>query len=376
MRALIPVETDELPFVGAPITDEEGAAMLRACLNLFRLWGLTDAEAAVLLDLPARTFARWKAGEVGRISRDQKSRLSNLMGIHKALRMIFREPARAYSWIRAPNRALGGRSAADVMLSGELTDLMRVRRDPDFGAGRLVIDARSVRVEMIAWHRAVRIIRSVYPSIDLFEDIADPDDWPLLLSAEQKTNPRLMETIGNIDLVPAERRVGGPGASYLMAPFTHISTDRPSRFSDGSFGVLYVGSTFEVALFETMHHHTQFMMATNERPGWTSQFREIVLDVDARLHDIRGVEGKSVLLAPDDYSESQAFGLSLRGFGSDGIVYPSVRLLGSDCAGLFYPDCCSLPTQGRHLDYHWNGSVVDFYREAGSEKGKVYRVVE
>jgi hypothetical protein len=40
----------------------------------------------------------------------------------------------------------------------------------------------------------------------LFEDIADPEDWPLLISAEQKTNPRLMETIGNIDLVPAGRR--------------------------------------------------------------------------------------------------------------------------------------------------------------------------
>jgi hypothetical protein len=46
-----------------------------------------------------------------------------------------------------------------------------------------------------------------------------------------------MATIGNLDLVPVDRRVGGNGASYLMAPFTHVSTDRPSRFTDGSYGV-------------------------------------------------------------------------------------------------------------------------------------------
>ena len=96
----------------------------------------------------------------------------------------------------------------------------------------------------IEWQGAVRIIRSLYPPIDLFEDIADPADWGLLLSAEQKTNPRLMESIGNLDLVPVARRVGGPGATWLMAPFTHVSRDRPSRFSDGSYGVLYAGESF------------------------------------------------------------------------------------------------------------------------------------
>ena len=34
----------------------------------------------------------------------------------------------------------------------------------------------------------------------------------LLIAAEQKTNPRLMETLGALDLVPPARRVVGPGA--------------------------------------------------------------------------------------------------------------------------------------------------------------------
>lgn len=135
MPRLLPIDTQPPEFTPAPITDEEAAAMFRAALNLFRFWGVTDEQAAMLLDLSVRSFRRWKAGEPGRIGRDGKARLSNLMGIHKALRIIFREPQRAYAWIKAPNAAFGGRTALDVMLGGELTDLMRVRRYLDAERG-------------------------------------------------------------------------------------------------------------------------------------------------------------------------------------------------------------------------------------------------
>jgi hypothetical protein len=133
--AVQPVPTAASDFSPAPITDEEAAAMFRAALNLLQLWNTTDEEAATLLDLPVRTYRRWKAGDLGRIDRDGKARLSNLMGIHKALRIIFREPQRGYAWIKAPNKAFGNRTALDVMLGGELTDLMRVRRYLDAERG-------------------------------------------------------------------------------------------------------------------------------------------------------------------------------------------------------------------------------------------------
>src|SRR3546814_10144429 len=91
----------------------------------------------------------------------------------------------------------------------------------------------------VDWPAAVRLIESKYPPIDLFEDLAEPEDWELLAAAEAKTNPRIAETIGNLDLVPVERRVAGPGARYVMAPFTHCSPDRPGRFHDGHFGAYY-----------------------------------------------------------------------------------------------------------------------------------------
>ena len=129
------VDTQVLPFRPEPITDAEAAAMFRAAVRLFQLWELTDDQAATLLDLPVRTYRRWKAGELGRIDRDGKARLSNLMGIHKALRILFSDAARGYRWIRAGNDAFAGRSALDIMLGGELTDLMRVRRYLDAERG-------------------------------------------------------------------------------------------------------------------------------------------------------------------------------------------------------------------------------------------------
>lgn len=232
-----------------------------------------------------------------------------------------------------------------------------------------------IPLSRVGWKAAVRIIRSAFPPIDLFEDIADPADWPLLISAEQKTNPRIMVAIGNLDLVPVDRRVGGSGASYLMAPFTYVSIDRPSRFTDGSYGVLYVGDRFETSLFETIHHHCRFMARTKEPPGWTSQFREIVMAVDAYLHDLRSAAGEvAPILDPDNYAASQALAANLRRTKSEGIVYNSVRNPGGECAALFYPDCASAPLQGRHLDYHWNGQQVDLVRDAGS--GAVFRIVD
>ena len=135
MPELVSISTDTQDFTPSPISDAEAAAMFRAVVNLFRIWAISDNEAATLLDLPPRTYARWKAGQPGRVDRDQRSRLSNLMGIHKALRIIFREPERAYGWIRRPNSAFHGRSALAVMLGGELTDLMRVRRYLDAERG-------------------------------------------------------------------------------------------------------------------------------------------------------------------------------------------------------------------------------------------------
>jgi Protein of unknown function (DUF2384) len=110
------------------ITEAEAAALARTTVNLFRAWQLTDNEARILLgDMAQRTWARWKDGSIGRIDRDLRARMAILMGVHKGLRYLFSDPARGYAWIRKPNATFGGQSALDVMLRGEITDLIDLR---------------------------------------------------------------------------------------------------------------------------------------------------------------------------------------------------------------------------------------------------------
>src|SRR3546814_19281510 len=109
-----------------------------------------------------------------------------------------------------------------------------------------------------------------------------------------------------------------------MAPVTHASTDLPSRFTRGTYGGLYAGKAFETALFETIHHHVRFMARTVEAPGWTSQFREIILSVSADLHDLRSLAAGDPALDPDNYAASQALAVELKEGGAEGLVYPSI----------------------------------------------------
>jgi RES domain len=219
----------------------------------------------------------------------------------------------------------------------------------------------------ISWTVSHRIIRTIYPPVWLFEDIAAPEDWDLIASAEAKTNPRVREQIGDLTIVPRERRVSGPSASLVMAAFTHVSRERPSRFSDGSYGVWYCGDRFEVALAETAYHFARFMAATKEPPA-DAQYRELQAPIAGRLHDLRG-ESFSDALDPNDWNAGQLLGTSLKANGSDGIVYPSVRYLQGQAAALFYPDLVKLPvTQARTLQYHWDGARMTRYFVIGEEE--------
>ena len=215
------------------------------------------------------------------------------------------------------------------------------------------------RTSRIRWPRAVRLIRSIYPPVGLFEDIADTADWELIAAAEAKTNPRVRDEIGAIHLVPPARRVAGPGASWAMAPFCHVSRDRPSRFSDGSYGVYYAGDRFEVALAETVFHFERFMAATDEEPA-TADYRELISRIDANLHDLRGTAAFEAALDADHYAAAQSLARELRrDHASNGIVYPSVRHSAGAAVAAFWPDVAGIPVPGRHLCYRWDGRRMD-----------------
>lgn len=106
------------------------AAGLRAFFAIADKWGLSNDEAMALLGRPSRTtFYNWKKGEVAQTAHglDLEARLSYVLGIFKALELIYQRPELADRWVRQPNAAFGGRSALDRMLAGQIVDLAAVR---------------------------------------------------------------------------------------------------------------------------------------------------------------------------------------------------------------------------------------------------------
>jgi len=115
---------------------EQGAAK-RAFFRIMSAWDVGDAEARVLLGAPSRsTFYNYKRGEGGPLAADTLERISYVLGIYKALHLLFPNRQQADGWMRRPNQAFGGRSALDHALGGKVVDLSMVRAYLDAVRGR------------------------------------------------------------------------------------------------------------------------------------------------------------------------------------------------------------------------------------------------
>lgn len=239
------------------------------------------------------------------------------------------------------------------------------------GSPREAIDVSSAPIARVTWGRTHRVIASRFPPIYLFDDVADPADWELLAKAESRTNPRVYEEIGDLSLVPVARRISGTGAGWVIGAFTHVSKDRVSRFSDGSYGVYYAAESVETALCEHAFHMGRFYARTAETPGWLAQVRELVGSIDADMTDIRGDHPELAgLLDPDpaSYPVPQRFAAALRAADGNGVVYPSLRHAGGSCFAAFWPNVVTPPSQGDHYRYHWNGKKVDLVQRLTGDK--------
>lgn len=209
---------------------------------------------------------------------------------------------------------------------------------------------------ILSWPNQYRIIPSEYPPINFFERLVDAELMDELFYIESLTNDRLRDEAGEISLVPAEDRITGRGSSPVMAAFTHVSPSCPSRFSDGSYGVYYAAKTLETAIEETKHHRARFLAYTKEDAGEISM-RIYIGEVIKPMHDIRG-DGNEHLHDPDDWTPSQTFGREMREINSWGIVYRSVRDPGGECIAALRPPAVSIPKQGAHLSYVWDGVKI------------------
>ncbi|MGA7410031.1 MAG: MbcA/ParS/Xre antitoxin family protein [Bryobacteraceae bacterium] len=114
-----------------------GPAM-RAFFQIASGWGLSVGEQIALLGYPAEsTYFKYKASAsktgkddgIGTLSFDTLMRISLLLGIYKALHILFADESLANQWVMLPNSnpLFGGQPALALMTSG-MDGLHQVRR--------------------------------------------------------------------------------------------------------------------------------------------------------------------------------------------------------------------------------------------------------
>lgn len=218
-----------------------------------------------------------------------------------------------------------------------------------------MIAADQVPVSDIHWARAVRIIPSRFPPINVFESITDPADLDEVYRVESLTNDRLREQAGDISLVRPEDRVTGPGTTPIMAAFTHPS---PSRFTDGTFGIFYASRDQDTAVEETCYRRELFCRDGRLGPI-DLEMRVYRCDVTGHFRDLRGLRAaRPELYNPTDYAASQRYGANVRVAHEDGICYESVRRNGGECIAAMKPNRISNCVQSAHLMYKWDGTKI------------------
>jgi len=114
--------------------------LARLVVTLLDLWGVSPADQAMLLGLSPQsrsTVARYRKGEPLADSADLLARAGHLLGIHKALRIIFpQDRDLAYRWVGTPNRRFNDAAPLDVMKKHGYEGILAVRRYLDFERGR------------------------------------------------------------------------------------------------------------------------------------------------------------------------------------------------------------------------------------------------
>jgi hypothetical protein len=104
---------------------------LRALVATAREWGLTTNEERGLLGWPpSSTFHKYPSGDGGVLSFDTLTRISLVLGIYKALHILYPEAAFADRWMKMPNSnpLFGGRTPIAFVLDAGLDGLFQVRR--------------------------------------------------------------------------------------------------------------------------------------------------------------------------------------------------------------------------------------------------------
>ena len=215
----------------------------------------------------------------------------------------------------------------------------------------------------LAWKRSFKLVAAIFPPVDVFEDVADAQDFAALLALRARTNPTLNRRIEPALAIPPEDRVYGPGAGFVMAPFAFPSPNGtrfgPRALTRESFGVYYAARDESTAIAEVRHHRIAFLGAMRA-PAQDLDFEVLQAPIKgSRFVDLRGKQSEYPdVYSSTDYSASQRLGAELRHQNVEGIAYDSVRREGGECVAVFRPRTVGPCRPVKSLIFRWDGETI------------------
>ncbi len=112
-------------------TRDERVVLARAVTKLFELWQLPSADQLMLLGLNESNriaLQRYAKGEALAANRDLLERVGHLLGIHKALKLLYPKNAEiATGWMSSPNTRFDGATPIDMARRFGFAGLLMVR---------------------------------------------------------------------------------------------------------------------------------------------------------------------------------------------------------------------------------------------------------
>lgn len=119
---------------------EQCVAGLRAALNTLEKWGASFEQAGRILRISRSTYTRARQqGSVWSVSldADQLQRISLVLNIHAALRLVFDNPENVYGFPNMENHNpfFNGRKPLEIMAQGDMISLYETFRRIDMLRG-------------------------------------------------------------------------------------------------------------------------------------------------------------------------------------------------------------------------------------------------
>ncbi len=112
-------------------TRDERVVLARAVTRLFELWQLPSADQLMLLGLNETNriaLQRYAKGEALAANRDLLERVGHLLGIHKALKLLFPKNAEIVTgWMSSPNARFDGATPVEMARRFGFAGLLMVR---------------------------------------------------------------------------------------------------------------------------------------------------------------------------------------------------------------------------------------------------------